>query len=157
MFLWSYIYRATVSGQLITTLLGICQADLVTMSDDEHELRALEQQLARAWAARDRSTIERILAREWSVTTPDGGTVSRAAVLGATFDSNTQVIEAMTTDEDSVTVTQFDTAAVVRGRTVATVALADMRQTSTVRFTDLFVKRDGSWQLVASHQSRSPE
>jgi len=58
------------------------------MSDDEHELRAVEQQLARAWATRDRSTIERILAREWSVTTPDGATVSRSAVLGATFDSN---------------------------------------------------------------------
>jgi len=63
------------------------------MSDDEHELRAVEQQLARAWATRDRSTIERILAREWSVTTPDGATVSRSAVLGATFDSNAQIVD----------------------------------------------------------------
>ena len=153
MFLWSYIYRATVSGQLITTLLGICQADLVTMSDDEHELRALEQQLARAWATRDRSTIERILAREWSVTTPDGGTVSRAAVLGATFDANARIVEAMTTDDDGVTVTRFDAAAVVRGRTVATVVLAGTRQTNTVRFTDFFIKREGAWQIVASHQT----
>jgi hypothetical protein len=31
---------------LLTTLLAICQADVVTMSDEEHQLRALEQQLA---------------------------------------------------------------------------------------------------------------
>jgi len=155
MFLWSYIYRATVGGRLLTTLLAICEADVVTMSDEEHDLRALEQQLARAWATRDRSTIERILAREWSVTTPDGATVSRAAVLGATFDSNAQIIEAMTTDDDSVAVTRFDAAAVVRGRTVATVVSAGTRQTFTVRFTDFLIKREQSWQVVASHQSRS--
>jgi hypothetical protein len=152
-FLWSYIYRVTVGGRLLTTLLAICQADVVTMSDDEHELRALEQQLARAWSTRVRSTIERILAREWSVTTPDGTTLSRAVVLGAAFDSSALIVEEMTTDDDRVTVTQFDAAAVVRGRTVATVVLAGTRQTNTVRFTDLFVKRDGAWQVVASHQT----
>jgi hypothetical protein len=59
----------------------------------------------------------------------------------------------MTTDDDGVTVTRFDTAAVVRGCTVATVALAGMRQTNTVRFTDLFIKRDKGWQVVASHHT----
>jgi hypothetical protein len=157
MFLWNYIYRATVGGRLITTLLAICQADVVTMSDDEHELRALEQQLARAWATRDRWTIEHILAREWSVTTADGATVSRAAILGATFDSNAQIVEAMTTDDDGVTVTRLDGAAVVRGRTVATVWLAGTRQTNMVRFSDFFIKREGAWQVVASHQSRAQQ
>jgi len=94
---------------------AICKADVVTMSDDEHELRALEQELAHAWPRRERSTIERILARDWAVTTPDGATASRAAVLGATFDANIRFVEEMTTDDDGVTVTRFDTAAVVRG------------------------------------------
>jgi hypothetical protein len=152
-FLWSYIYRATVGGRLLTTLLAICQADVVTMSDEEHQLRALEQQLARAWASRDRATIERILAHEWSVTTPDGTTVSRAAVLGATFDSNARIVESMTIDDDGVTVMRFDAAAVVRGRTVATVTLSGTKETTTVRFTDVFVKREGAWQIVASHQT----
>src|SRR6266850_2207797 len=146
-FLWSYIYRATVGGRLLTTLLAICKADVVTMSDDEHELRALEQELAHAWATRDRSTIERILAREWAMTTPDGATASRVTVLGATLDSNARIVEGMTTDDDGVTVTRFDAAAVVRGRTVATEVLAGTRQTNTVRFTDFFIKREGAWQI----------
>jgi hypothetical protein len=152
-FLWSYIYRATVNGRLLTTLLAVCQADVVTMSDDEQALRALEQELAHAWATRDRSTIERILAREWAVTTPDGATTRRAAVLGATFDTNARIVEAMTTDDDAVTVTRFDAAAVVRGRTAATVVLDGLRQTITVRFSDFFIKREGAWQIVASHQT----
>ena len=152
-FLWSYIYRATVGGQLLATLHAICKADVVTMSDDEHELRALEQELAHAWATRDRPAIERILAREWAVTTPDGATASRAAFLGATFDSNARIVEAMLTDDDGVTVTRVDAAAVVRGRSVATEVLAGTRQTNTVRFTDFFIKREGAWQMVASHQT----
>src|SRR5262249_14228712 len=62
MFVWSYIYQATIAGRRLTTLLAICEADLVVMSDDERDLRALEQQLARAWSTRDRATVERFLA-----------------------------------------------------------------------------------------------
>jgi hypothetical protein len=47
----------------------------------------------------------------------------------------------------------YDTAAVVRGRTVATVWFAGIRQTSTVRFTDVFIMRPDGWRLVASHQA----
>ena len=63
----------------------------------------------------------------------------------------------MTTSDDEVTVRQFDGAAVVRGRTVATFSQAGVRQTTTVRFTDFCLKRDGTWQIVASHQTRIPE
>jgi hypothetical protein len=73
--------------------------------------------------------------------------------MGAVFDSNTRTVEAMSTDDDGVTVTRFDGAAVVRGRTIETVVLSGSRQTSTVGFTDVFIKRTGSWQVVASHQT----
>jgi Calcium/calmodulin dependent protein kinase II association domain len=59
----------------------------------------------------------------------------------------------MTTDDDEVTVTRFDAAAVVRGRTVRTFVLAGTRQTVVYRFTDVCIKRDGAWQIVASHQT----
>lgn len=121
-------------------------------SPDEYELAAIQQQLAQAWAARDRLTIERLLASEWSVITPDGLTVPRLAALEAVFGSNAPTIETMTTDD--VTVNLYGSAAVVRGRTVATITLVGTPQTTRVRFTDLCVKRGSSWQVVASHQSR---
>src|SRR5262249_38804345 len=144
-FIWTYIYRANVGERLLTMLLAICRADIVVMTDDERDLRATEQQLAKAWSTRDRLTVERILAREWSMTTPDGAIGSRAAVLGATFESNRQIVESMTIDDDGVTVMPFEGGAVVRGKTVATVVTGGNRQTTSVRFTDVCVRRDGAW------------
>jgi hypothetical protein len=152
-FLWTYIYRATIDGRLLTTLLAVCQADVVVMSPDEIALREMEQQLSTAWPTRDRRTVERILAPEWTVTMPDGTAVARAALLSATFDGDGRIVENMTTNNDSVRITLFDNAAVARGRTTMTVAVGGMRQTTSVQFTDFFVKREGMWQLTASHQT----
>jgi SAM-dependent methyltransferase len=83
------------------------------------------------------------------VTTFDGATVSRAAALGGTFDANAPIAESMTTDDDVVTVTRFDAAAAVRGRTVATIWVAGIRETKTFRpiererLSDRFIFRPG--------------
>jgi hypothetical protein len=158
-FLWTYLYGVTLGGRLMTVPLAICQADVVTVvqnpspssADDEQELVLIQQQLARAWRLHDRPTLEHILAPEWSVTTPEGAKLFRAAVFAATFSSD-PMFEAITTDD--VTVTQFGSAAVARGRTIAVARVAGAPQTTTIRFTDFCIKRDRAWQVVASHQSR---
>jgi len=158
-FLWNYLYEVTFGGRLITVPLTVCQADVVTVVqnpsqssvEDEQELVAIQQQLAHAWVVRDRAVVERLLAPEWAVTTPEGAKMSRASVLAMLFDSTFQSV---TTDD--VTVTQFGLAAVVRGRTTIVHTVADSQQTTTVRFTDFCIKRRNTWQLVSSHQSRLP-
>jgi ketosteroid isomerase-like protein len=54
---------------------------------------------------------------------------------------------------DEVTVDLFGTTAVVRGRTVATGTDKGLAIDVQLRFTDVFLKRDGAWQAVASHAS----
>jgi hypothetical protein len=49
--------------------------------DDEHQLRDIQPQLARAWVERDRAFIERVLAPEWSVTQANGSILSRATLV----------------------------------------------------------------------------
>ena len=51
---------------------------------------------------------------------------------------------------DNIVVRAFGDAAVVTGRTTA----AAGGQTVVLRFTDVFVRRDGKWQAVASHATR---
>jgi hypothetical protein len=99
-------------------------------------------------------TIDRLLAREWAVTMPDGTTVSRAALLDATFNSSSRIVERMAIDDDELTVLRFDATAVVRGRATTTIAISGRPETTSVRFTDVLIKRDGGWQIVASHQTR---
>jgi hypothetical protein len=119
--------------------------------EDDIQLRDIQQQLARAWVERDRAFIERILAPEWSVTQANGSILSRANVLGSAFETGALRVTSMVVDD--VTVRIFGTTAVVRGRTVATGTDKDLVINVRMRFTDVFLKRSGEWQAVASHAS----
>jgi ketosteroid isomerase-like protein len=122
-------------------------------SDDERQLLAIQQQLARAWTAKDRAFIESVLAPEWSVTQADGTMMTRATVLGPFFEAVTLDSSAV----DEVTVTLFGDTAVVRGRTIAAGKINGSPVSARIRFTDVFLKRRGRWQAVASHASPLPE
>jgi hypothetical protein len=58
---------------------------------------------------------------------------------------------------DDITVRLYGTTAVVRGRTVADGMFEGKPVSARIRFTDVFVKRDGRWQAVASQATKLPE
>jgi len=116
---------------------------------DTRLLEELEQQIARAWIQRDRNALEQILAPEWVVTQADGTVLTRSEVLGRFFDTvafDSNVV-------DDVTVTLFGESAVVRGRTSVKAQVSGQPVIARIRFTDVFVKREGEWRVVASHAS----
>jgi hypothetical protein len=116
---------------------------------DEDVLRAIEQRLPQAWTRHDRAFIESVLAPEWSVTQADGSMLTREMVLGSFFDAVTFDANAV----DDVTVQLFGTTAIVRGRTTASGMLNGQHFNARIRFTDVFIKRDGRWQAIVSHAS----
>jgi len=116
---------------------------------DEQQLLRIVQDLGRAWMQHDRAFIEGVLAPEWSVTQADGSILTRATVLGTFFESvsfDSNVI-------DDVSVLLFGDTAVVRGRTTASARINGTSVNARIRFTDVFIKRNGRWQAVASHAS----
>jgi uncharacterized protein (TIGR02246 family) len=121
------------------------------MSDasDIERLREIQQELSAAWAARDRATIERLIAPDWTVTHIEGQRLTRADVFQMMFGSDVTQSEPSTVDEVNVRV--FGDAAVVTGRTHARGTQAGVPYDITLRFTDVFVRCDGQWQAVASH------
>lgn len=122
----------------------------MTASRDTAELIALQQALAQAWLAGDRATIETIIAPDWSLTGPDGARSGRAMVLAQVFE--TRVHRILQLEVDDVEVRVFGEAAVVTGRTHG-VGEFVVPYDVVIRFTDMFVRRDGRWQAVASHAS----
>src|SRR6266478_6026697 len=112
--------------------------------DAEQRLKDTQQQLARAWRQHDHAFVESILAPEWSVTQSDGTLLTRAVVLGAFFDAVTFDSNVI----DDVSVMSFGDTAVVRGRTVASGTFNGAPVSARLRFTDVFIKRDGRWQAV---------
>ena len=118
-------------------------------SGDEGRLMQIQQDLARAWMQHDRAFVESILAPEWSVTQADGSILDRATVLGTFFDT----VSFDSSVVDDVTVMLFVDAAVVRGRTSVYARVNGTPVSARIRFTDVFIRRSGRWQAVASHAS----
>ena len=130
-------------------------SDSTNNSDDfadsqpiERHLRDIEEQLAKAWVAGDRAFIEQVLADDWSVTDLTGRVLTKAQVLEEAFAANDRRVVSMRIT--GIGVRAFGDWAIVTGRTDAAGEYLGEAVTVTLRFTDVFVKRDGRWQAVAS-------
>jgi ketosteroid isomerase-like protein len=128
--------------------------DVVTIGQttgDGEAIARIEQQIAKAWVSHDRATIDAILAPEWSVTDASGHILTKQQVLDETFGSTDRRIDTMMIDD--VRVRLYGNTAVTTGRTRATGSYRGTSSSVVLRFTDVFIRRDGRWQVVASHGS----
>jgi hypothetical protein len=114
------------------------------------ELTRIEQRLARAWIAADRATIDAILADDWTTTDIQGRLRTKDDVMAGMLGGGARPIAAMAIDD--VHVRPLGAVAVVTGRT--TVRATGSTTDIVLRFTDVFVQRDGRWQVVASQGTR---
>ena len=116
-------------------------------SKDVRELKEIQQRLIKAWVDKDRSTIDSLLAADWRVTDPAGQVLTKAQVMKE-LETGERKLESGSIDD--VDVRLFGAVAVVTGRTHATGSYQGNTVTVKLRFTDVFVKRRGQWQAVAS-------
>jgi uncharacterized protein (TIGR02246 family) len=112
------------------------------------QLTQLEQQLARALVERDLKAYASLLAPDWTTIDLSGRVLTKSQVVEE-LSSKERPIEAAVIDELKVR-ELGEMAAVVTGRTKATGSYKGQRITVVLRFTDVMVKRDGRWQVVAS-------
>jgi ketosteroid isomerase-like protein len=122
--------------------------EMDVLSDHTSVLVDLEHRLARAWVGGDRRVIEGLLAPDWTVTDPSGRILTRADVLEETFSSTDRRIFSMTVDELRVRV--IGDVAVVTGRTRAAGSYRGEAASVTLRFTDVFLRREGGWRVITS-------
>jgi ketosteroid isomerase-like protein len=111
------------------------------------ELTQIEHQLVRAWIDGDRKTVDSILASDWSVIDLTGHVLTRTQVMQE-LGSGDRRIESGSVDD--LNVRMFGEIAIVTGRSVLTGTYKGKRASVTQRFTDVFARRDGRWQVVAS-------
>jgi ketosteroid isomerase-like protein len=131
----------------------------VNTASIEAELKKLEEEWPKAYKAKDAATVRRLLADNVVLTYPDGSTgtkndeVQMAETGAITFDAWDML-------ESKVTVLDGD-AAFITGRTVIKNGkLKDARSQQTIdisgeyRYLDVYAKRSGSWQVVASQVTK---
>ncbi|HSF23102.1 MAG TPA: nuclear transport factor 2 family protein [Blastocatellia bacterium] len=111
------------------------------------ELTQIEHRLVKLWVAGDRDAVDAILATDWSVIDLTGRLMTKAHVMKE-FGSGDRRVESGSVDDLKVRV--FGETAVVTGRSALTGSYQGKQASVVQRFTDVFVKRDGRWQAVAS-------
>ena len=110
------------------------------------ELKKIEGQLADSWKTGNCAAWGAHLDSEWSVIHVTGAILTRAQLLELCQAPESR-FESFNIDD--IVVRTFGDSAVVTGRTVVTTR-TPTAQTVRLRFTDVFVRRNGRWLVVAS-------
>jgi ketosteroid isomerase-like protein len=138
--------------KLLALVLAACVVPAFASScptNQPKERRALEQaeqRWAKALEHHDAETLACLLATEFQDTDPDGQVHDRAATLAAVPNrkpGENRLSELQATVQGDV--------GYIRGMAKAVDPAGKFR--ATVRFTDIYVYRDGRWQCVAGHES----
>ena len=117
----------------------------------EREVRDMEAQWRRAWLAGDAAALDRIHADDYTAI-PNIGTVSTKAEIMA--DVRRGVFRYSRMEHADMTVRVYGATAVVVGRTVNDGRRGDRDVSGDFRYTRVYVKRDGRWQVVLAQYTR---
>src|SRR5215213_1271304 len=115
---------------------------------EEDEIRRVEIEWGDAFERRDFATLDRMMADEHILTDPLGNVRGKAESLEA-LKTNEVLFES--TKSDNVKVRINGDTAVVTGRSTFKGRYKGWSMAGQYQYTDVLVKRSGSWQAVSSH------
>ena len=114
----------------------------------EDEIRRIEFDWGVAFERRDMATLDRMMDDEYVVTDPLGNVRTKAESLAA-IESSDVLFES--TRSDNVKVRINGDTAVVTGRSSFRGWYKGLSMAGQYQYTDVLVKRSGSWKAVSSH------
>ena len=121
--------------------------------DPTADIRAADARRMAAMVAVDVPILESLLDEELSYTHSSGQVETRAQFL-ANLTAGTLRYQSMTPAEVSIRI--YGDAAVATGRVEVAASMEGKDLSLVLRFTEVWVRRDGSWRLVAWQSTRLP-
>jgi ketosteroid isomerase-like protein len=135
---------------LIVLVFGLLALAQTQTESVEQELIKLENEWADAWVKRDAASFDRIIADDYTWTSPWGDVWTKAQDL-ALVKSGEAVIKSWVLADMKVRV--YGDTAVVTGRNTIKETYKGEDVSGQNRWTHTWVKRAGRWQCVAAHSS----
>jgi ketosteroid isomerase-like protein len=133
----------------IWLILGTAQRS-VGQEDDAAKVRALEMKWTDSYRQRKIDILASLLAEDFVITVEDGTTFSKTGYITHTADSSVQVKVAELSD---LKVHLHGNAAVVTGSYHEKGISNGKPYEYHDRLTDVWMKKEGNWQVIASHYS----
>jgi ketosteroid isomerase-like protein len=121
------------------------------LSPNEEEVRQVEKLFNEARARADTATLDKILADGWTVTHGDGSSDTKEKYL-SDLRSGARKFDYVTQDEFSVRF--YGDTAIAAGFTDSKVSYNGRPQGGRLRFTRVYEKHNGSWQMIVSHATQ---
>ena len=112
------------------------------------QFKEIERNLAAAYLRGDRAFVDALLTDDWTSTDYQGRVWTKAKVL-AMFDGPRPPMAKAEIDVDHVRL--LGDVAIVTGRSISAGRVEGRDVSVTQRYTDIYVRRDGRWRVVASH------
>jgi len=142
------------AGLTLIGILVVPQVSAQTSGSSEKEILKLENRWSEAVVKRDTTTLQRLFADEYLATDPLGGVSNKAQSI-ADIASGTFVVTSFTLDDMKVHI--YGKVAVVTGSNDMKGTYSGKDISGKYRFTDVFVKRSGRWQCVATQSTLVPK
>jgi ketosteroid isomerase-like protein len=120
----------------------------------ESVITKLELNWALAIVNKDTAAVDRLLAKEFNGTTPTGYTYSREMAIA---DLKNGVYDVTMMDMDQIDVNVFGNTAVAFTSQSEISKYGDEDFSGHYHYTDVWIKKNGRWQVVASHGSKFSE
>lgn len=139
-------------GGFLIFLVGVLAIAAPPTNEPAPDFARLEREWAQAIAARDVTTLDKLLSDEWITVNPKGKVQTKAEVLASLRGAKASTEPGPVLSD--IKVIRHGDAAQVWGRVKEKSSVPGQERAGEYVFGDLFVKRNGSWQAVYSHTTK---
>ena len=141
------------SLQLATGVLAVALYTGPACADTEQEINQIEERRYQTMAAADTQGLAQILGDEFVYHQPTGNVASKATFLEQFASGKVKI---KTYERYGVTVHAYGDTATVMGSTRLDIELEGQPRKIDLAYLNVWVKRDGRWQLVARQSALKP-
>jgi uncharacterized protein (TIGR02246 family) len=121
----------------------------------EQEVKKLERAWLDAYEQHDEKAMNAIVADYFTITFPDGSMQIKAQIISSLKRPRPQGAPTQKCHTEEVQARVYGDTVVLIGRVITEYQRDGQAMSSQQRYTDTYVKRDGRWQVVASHLSNA--
>ena len=145
--------KAIKTGLIVLTLMACC-GQILAQDGASEAVQKLERAWLDAYEQHDEKAMDAIVADDFTITFPNGSMQTKAQILVSINKPRSAGGPAMKFHTEDVMARVYSDTVILTGR-VVTEYQRDGKTTSKeqLRYTDTYVKRNGRWQVVASHLS----